>query len=1191
MSRNQPPRDALAVTHMWVPVDATGDDFYDLGSRFGTQVGVLSEVHDETGHPYVTVDGAGFFDPRCLRFHRLQQVVPGGSDDNRLAIQVLLDYEAEYADVEKGDNPFGQPEFFTAKNRTTREADSKGRVALPTSHRRVIDSEDDRYAVALTCRSIALEAADLDIPVGDDVTVAGQSAPEGVHFREAGSHTGEPGSTTHGGVTTTAPSVSVGGVTFFGGAAVAAAQNAIAQGGSAADAARAASAAARGLPPPPLLDADNQTRERGKQGGETQAREQPPPPDLNPGGSVPLLNHPKGYVWSEAGRIGLLGTLVAPEGAGGSYFPGREGTPIGPLPVRHDGQFTMGPELVGRIVFVSNDASQVEEGSGKAIKGEMWGDRSRANQDTELGLETLQWRPVIRVDADLPPSRPPPPWTPPPWIQPPRKKKKKEPPKKKPPQKPGGGGKPPGGGGKPPGGKPLPGDGPGVSGGILVGGGSFTPIPVPPKRETPDGSTQDGELQPVENPGAQGRDYDGPGEPCPNSTAGVVVGTGGTMVATGTPPSVSGLPVIPVPGGFIEFFGYPAITPVPGGLMVGGEQSPKPVFGLPTPPGRGVRVDPAPGAVPRGSPVPGDDPGRIPLGLPGPQGGGIRVDPAPDGGVLRGRRVPGDDPGRIPIGLPVRPGPGIGFGPPLGGDDGIPRGYEERLDRARRRARARRAREEYERREQERIDDLEDLEERARDAGRDRLARRVKRARERLEKRRQKRQDRRRRREEYKERKRREREERRRRREERRAERRRKREERRRRRRRERQARRERGEGRRRPPQGGYMIDVSDPATEAHSIGRLTEAERKQLEEDRRREEETRRRYQEEVAGFGHWNAANMPLPFFGSPGGPRSLEDWAHLATYQVQAMQRVVNGAFGGPSYLAGNIGVVHRNRPGNPPAGSRIGAHWTALPHDPALKLRRGQTPLEVVSILEAPAGTQVEACAGGVLEIVREHRGDGLVVDHRPLILLENDRSFSPDTIEADLISDIQRRFYVAAGAEVTGSKLRAHYRSGESGQVFEVARTDPERGDVIERLVHVDVEDGVLVSARGITSHGSIHVWGPSSLTFHPPRGEVELEYMLEGTPEGVLRVTGSNPEFPVTLGIDGHITVAGDASVGGKLFIKGSIDPTDLQLTPQRHNPIPPRAYGLWVSDGSETGTVKGGLYYERAGIRIRLDT
>jgi len=384
------------------------------------------------------------------------------------------------------------------------------------------------------------------------------------------------------------------------------------------------------------------------------------------------------------------------------------------------------------------------------------------------------------------------------------------------------------------------------------------------------------------------------------------------------------------------------------------------------------------------------------------------------------------------------------------------------------------------------------------------------------------------------------------------------------------------------------MIDVSDPAAEAHSIGRLTEAERKQLEEDRRREEETRRRYQEEVAGFGHWNAANMPLPFFGSPGGPRSLEDWAHLATYQVQAMQRVVNGAFGGPSYLAGNIGVIHRNRPGNPPAGSRIGAHWTALPHDPALKLRRGQTPLEVVSILEAPAGTQVEACAGGVLEIVREHRGDGLVVDHRPLILLENDRSFSPDTIKADLISDVQRRFYVAAGAEVTGSKLRAHYRAGEAGEVFEVARTDPESGLVVERLVHVDVEDGALVAARGIVSHGDLRLWA-SALTFHPPRGEVELAYAIEGASDGLLRVHGTNPEFPITLGLDGHLSVTGDAAVAGKLYVAGSIDPTDLQLTPQSRDPVPPSSYGLWVSDGTVPGTVKGALYYQRAGARVRL--
>jgi len=34
---------------------------------------------------------------------------------------------------------------------------------------------------------------------------------------------------------------------------------------------------------------------------------------------------------------------------------------------------------------------------------------------------------------------------------------------------------------------------------------------------------------------------------------------------------------------------------------------------------------------------------------------------------------------------------------------------------------------------------------------------------------------------------------------------------------------------------------------------------------------------------------------------------------------------------------------------------------------------------------------------------------------------------------------------------------------------------------------------------------------------------------------------------------------------------------------------VPPAAHGLWISDGSEPGTVKGGMYYERAGTRVRL--
>ena len=1109
--------------------------------------------------------------------------------------QVFNDFEAEYEDVRQGDAPFGQPEFFTALNRTTREADTKGRVALPSSHRRVIDSEDDRYALALTCRSVPLGAAEVPIVPNESDVVGPDAVPPGIAFRDAGTVGGS-----HGSVTTTAPSVSVGGVTFFGGAAVQAARDALTQGGSVAGAARAASAAARGLPPPPLLDADTGTRERSKAGDSTQAR--PPEPDRNPGGSVPLLNHPRGYVWSEAGRIGLLGTLVAPEGAAGSYFAGREGTPIGPLPIRHDAQVTMGPDLVGRMVFVSNDAAQIEEGKGKPIKGELWADSSRANIDTELGLETTQWRPVIRVDADLPPSVQPPP-TGGSWVDLGRdpedeedeeeeeEEEEEDDPDKTRPRKP-----------KKP--KPPPvGHGPGESSGvpsgtgILVGGGGFTPIPIPPKRETPTGSNADGELQPAENPGSQVRDYEGPGEPCPNATAGVLVDSGTARVATGTRTRVGGLPVRPVPGGFIEYFGHPGITQVPGGMLVGGEASSRPTFGIPSPPtrgdrrrggrrGPGVAVNPGPDdGVPRGVGVPGDDPGHIGLGLPTPPRAGVGVEPGPDDGVPRGRRVPGDDPGHLPLGLPGRQGPGLGFEPPLGGDRGVPRGYGERLERAQRRARARRAREEYERREQERIDELEDLEQQAREAGRDRLADRVKRARERMERRREKREQRRREREEYKERKKREREERRRKREERREERRRKREERRARRRREAEERRRR-EPRR--PQGGYMIETTDPASEAYSTGRLTDSEEEQLEEDRRKAEERRRRYEEEVGRFGDWNAANMPLPFFGAPGGPRSLEGWTHLATYQVRAMQQVVNGAFGGPSYLAANLGVVHRNRPGNPPAGSRIGAHWTALPDEPHLKVCRGQAPLEVISILNAPAGTTVEGCGGGVLEVVREHRGEGMIEDHRPLILLENARSSNAGHVRADMLSDIDRRFYVGATSEVTGSRVRAHYLADERGTLLEVARLDPETREVVERLVAVGASDGVLRTARGLAAGGPIRLT-QAPLVFVIP-GDPALEFSLQATVEGALRLTSANPELPVTLEVDGHVAVRGDIAVRGKATIDGSLDPTDLQLTPQPGNPIPSSAHGLWVSDGSEPGTVKGGLYYQRAGKRIRLD-
>ena len=1112
MSRTQPPRDAITATDLWVPVDATGEDFYALGSRFGTQVGVLHALHKESGQPYATHEGAGFLDPWNVRWHRLQRRTLQGVDDNRMAFQVVNDYEGEYADARPGDAPFGQPELFTSLNRTTREADLQGRVALPSSHRRIIDSEDDRYALALTCRSVPLGTADApDVPVEDDMAPSG--VPEGITFRDAGTLTGS-----HGSSTTTQPSVSIGGVTFFGGAAVDAAKNALAAGGSVADAARAASAAARGLPPPPLLDAGTRTRD-GQDGGSTRTRERPPEPDRNRGGGVPLLDHPAGYVWSLAKKVGLLGTLVCPEGAHGHYFTGREGTPIGPLPLRHDAQVTMGPEIVGRMMFVQDDASQVPEGRGKPIKGELWQDRSRANIDTELGHETTQWRPVLRVDADLPPSKPPP-QDPPPWIQPPPKKEEDEEEEDDDEEEgggPGGGGRGPTGSGGQGGGD---GDGEGSTGiGVIHSGGT-----VVPRHPDPGG---EGDLPPVTAPHSQARDYEGQGVPCPNATAGVFVPSG-TRVAISTDlpqPTLPGKGVgrpHRVPGGWIEYFGHPGLTRVPGGLVVGGEEQPLPL-GLPGPRRGGVVVDPAPDdGVPRGAGVPGDDPGRLGLGLPGPRGGGVDVDPAPDDGVPRGTPVPGDAPGRIGLGLPVGDGPGIGFEPAPGGDRGVPRGWAERQERAERQARAQRARQEAERRERHEIDRLRRLEQEAREQGRSSRGDRIKRNRERMERRREQRQERQRRRDEYKERKQRERDERRRKREERRKKReeeRARRRARRNRRRNDERDRRRRGLGAPSVPQGGYMIDVTDAGSEALTTGYLPDSERRRLEKDKERERGA------PDSPFGHWNVLNRPVPFMGAVGGPRSLEGWAHLTTFAVRALQRVTCGAFGGPGYLAGNIGVVHRNTVDNPPVGSRIGAHWTNVPDESVLQVCEGESVLDVVSVLEAAPGKKLCACSGAVMRVARDHRGDGDIDDRRPLVVLDDARGRT----EADLISDDRGQFRVDHERGLTATRLRVLVPCGQRGAMLEVSRVC--EGQVDPPMVSIEdgrvaMRAGAVVSAHLALAPGTV-VELEGGLTARMALTEAGLEFAV-GSGELKRRMVLS----PKGLMVTGDIVASGKVIQG-----------------------------------------------------------
>lgn len=384
-------------------VDATGGDFYDLGQDFVGAWLVLSELDSETGSPYPSsaedVGGEFRFDPRCLRAHDLQEQTPSGARDRRMAIQVLVDYEAEYLDEREGDAPYGQPENFVSTNRTTRWADTSGRVALPTSLFRLIGSEDQRDAVAIAFRGPqAPEISALD-------TFSDEDLPEGVHIDEAGA-IDPTGANAGGGVLLDDRVLIDPGLSFFGGAAVETARRIAREGGTKRDIANALSAQARGLPPPP-----RETQER---------KPKAPPPPTKPAGSVTPANHPLGYAWDEtSGRIGLLGTYFTADAIEEHYFLGRESNKINRLAARTDSHVALDAQHTGAVLYKPTDVSSTPENvDGTLVKGWMFFDPSLANQDTEVGQETGKWRPCVYVRAED--IQPPPPPLPPPYVEPPR---------------------------------------------------------------------------------------------------------------------------------------------------------------------------------------------------------------------------------------------------------------------------------------------------------------------------------------------------------------------------------------------------------------------------------------------------------------------------------------------------------------------------------------------------------------------------------------------------------------------------------------------------------------------------------------------------------------------------------------------------------------------------------------------------
>lgn len=488
-------------------VDATRGDFYDLGLDFVVGFGFVTQVDKGTGHPFCRPEDVGRIDPRHLRFHDLKKKTPAGAADRRWSIQTVNDPDAEYGPPGAGEAPY-QPEDFTARNRSTRVIDGRGRVALPCSIRQNVDAEDGRHVEALRVGALPLDGAEVDTPeeAAGDTGGGDFPIPEGVAFREAGSSGGTGGS-----VTQTRPSVSINGLTVFGQAAVDAAKNALAQGGTAMDAAAAASAAGRGLKPPPIRGGGEGSA--GASAGPT--RERPPPPARNPRGAVAPSDRPVGYVY-DGERIGLWSTLVAPGGIdpGRFYFPGGAEGPIGRLAWRHDAHVTAGEGRTGAIRFVTNDAAGLAR-KGKPHKGEMWFDTSLADQDTNVGLEDGKWVPVVFVDPD----QIEPPLVPPEGVPSGASLGKDEENGGKEPEE-GSGTKNPREGRPPPDPfEPIKGTaGPGP--GVALEVDEEEPAPT---AETPQDDDDPRDL-PIPGEGTQAADLDAPGTPCPNRTGGIAVG-------------------------------------------------------------------------------------------------------------------------------------------------------------------------------------------------------------------------------------------------------------------------------------------------------------------------------------------------------------------------------------------------------------------------------------------------------------------------------------------------------------------------------------------------------------------------------------------------------------------------------------------------------------------------------------------
>lgn len=275
----------------------------------------------------------------------------------------------------------------------------------------------------------------------------------------------------------------------------------------------------------------------------------------------------------------------------------------------------------------------------------------------------------------------------------------------------------------------------------------------------------------------------------------------------------------------------------------------------------------------------------------------------------------------------------------------------------------------------------------------------------------------------------------------------------------------------------------------------------------------------------GQRSIMSVAIPPPGTPGGPATLQGWAHLVSMQLRGVMAVLQGAFGGPGFLASNVGIVHKNSPGNPPAPSRIGSDWSA---DPGQALAVSSPALEVTSTLRANDGSTLTADGpAGCGRFVRAIQGN--VRDDRPAVAFEGggaDGDLIAAHNQATGVPTAGRDFHVDKDAVVGCSGVRALLRSGQPQPEFPigVAYQDPATGDQLGDTIIGLRSDGVqaikdLSDAPDPPRDGSVLVYAKNGTAYQMTSDGTETALGSasgvtiqeeDGTPAGTL----STLKFP-----------------------------------------------------------------------------